>query len=74
MEVKFQTKEESNKEQQHAFLKLSGDERIMRFLQLSRRIICLLPVKDKISFEDRNEGNFLLIHKELEDDEVGRKH
>lgn len=74
MEIRFQTKEESKQQQEEEFLKLSGEERIMRFLQLSRRINSLMPVNDRMSFEDRNKGNFLLIHKELEDDEVGRKH
>lgn len=31
MEIKFQTKEESNKEQLEAFLKLSGAERVLSF-------------------------------------------
>jgi hypothetical protein len=74
MEIRFQTKEESKHQQEEEFLKLSGEERIMRFLQLSRRINRLMPVNDRMSFEDRNKGNFLLIHKDLEDDEVGRKH
>lgn len=72
MEVRFQTKEESKKQQQEAFLKLSGEERFMEFLKLSRRINKLLPPKNEMSFEERNKGNFLLIHKDLkQDDEVG---
>lgn len=35
MEVRFQTKEESNKRQQEDFLKLSGAERIYSFFKLS---------------------------------------
>lgn len=38
MEIKFQTKEESNKEQQEAFLKLSGAERVLHFFRLSREM------------------------------------
>ncbi|GGE38399.1 hypothetical protein [Psychroflexus planctonicus] len=72
MEVRFQTKEESKKQQQEEFLKLSGEERFMQFLKLSRKINKLFPPKDKLSFEERNKGNFLLIHKDLqEDDEMG---
>lgn len=72
MEIRFQTKIESKKLQQEAFLKLSSEERFMRFLKLSRKINKLFPPKDKLSFEERNKGNFLLIHKDLQDnDEVG---
>jgi hypothetical protein len=74
MEIRFQTKEESKKLQKEAFLKLSGEERFIQFLKLSRRINKLFQPKDKLSFEERNKGNFLLIHKDLQDnDEVGRK-
>ena len=38
MEIKFQTKEESNKAQQEAFLKLTKVERIYAFLQLMERV------------------------------------
>lgn len=67
MELHFQTKEESKKRQQEEFLKLSGEERFMQFLKLSRKINKLFPPKDKLSFEERNKGNFLLIHKDLKD-------
>ena len=59
MEVKFQTKEESKRKQQEEFLKLSGGERFMRFLELSRRIN-RIPSKHQMSFEERNKGNFML--------------
>lgn len=36
MEIKFTTKEESKKEQQEAFLKLSKSERFLLFLKLSK--------------------------------------
>ncbi|TDO84015.1 hypothetical protein EV143_101460 [Flavobacterium chryseum] len=38
MEIRFQTKEESNKQQQEDFLKLSKTERFYSFLRLSERI------------------------------------
>lgn len=72
MEVKFQSKAESKRQQQEAFLKLSGEERFLQFLKLSRKINKLFPPKDELSFEERNKGNFLLIHKDLQqDDEMG---
>jgi len=67
MEIKFQTKEESKQQQREAFLKLSGGERFMRFLELSRAINRIMPVKDRVSFEERNKGNFLMIHKDLQE-------
>ena len=36
MQIKFTTKEESKKEQQEAFLKLSKSERFLLFLKLSK--------------------------------------
>ena len=72
MEICFQTKEESKKLQQEAFLKLSGEERFMQFLKLSRKINTLFPPKGKLSFEKRNKDNFFLIHKDLQqNDEMG---
>ncbi len=38
MQIKFQTKEESNRERQEAFLKLSPPERFYRFLWLMQRM------------------------------------
>lgn len=46
MEVRFQTKEESNKQQQEDFLKLSKVERFYSFLRLSERI-SRFPVRIK---------------------------
>ncbi|MGX1024429.1 hypothetical protein [Psychroflexus sp. MBR-150] len=71
MEVKFQTKAESKRQQQEDFLKLSGGERFLKFLELSRRINKLFPPKNQLSFEERYKGNFLLIHKNIQDDEMG---
>ena len=59
MEVKFQTKEESKRKQREEFLKLSGGERFMKFLELSRQIN-RIPSKHQLSFEERNKGNFML--------------
>ena len=67
MQIRFQSKEESKRQQREAFLKLSGAERFMRFLELSRAINRIMPVKNKMSFEERNKGNFLMIHKDLQD-------
>jgi hypothetical protein len=37
MEITFTTKKESKAAQQEAFLKLSGGERVIRFIQLSKK-------------------------------------
>ena len=57
MEIRFQTKEQSNKQQQEEFLKLSKIERIYSFLRLSERI-SKFPVKNKI---DKNKDNFQIV-------------
>lgn len=57
MEIRFQTKEESNKQQQEHFLKLSKVERFYSFLRLSERM-SKFPVKNKI---DKNKDNFLIV-------------
>lgn len=59
MEIRFQTKEESNKRQQEDFLRLSKTERFYSFLRLSQRI-SEFPVKNKI---DKNKDNFQIIIK-----------
>lgn len=46
MEIKFQTKEESNLQQEEAFLKLSKAERIWRFFELMQKSKSL-PSKQK---------------------------
>ena len=38
MEIKFQTKEESNQEQLHHFLKLEPSERVLHFYRLMERL------------------------------------
>lgn len=47
MEIRFQTKEESNRQQEEAFLKLSKPERVWLFLELMQKSKSLLPVKEK---------------------------
>jgi hypothetical protein len=56
MEVRFQTKEESNKQQQDDFLKLSKVERVYAFWRLMERV-SQFPVKNKV---DKNKGNFII--------------
>lgn len=51
MEIKFRTKEESNRAQREAFLKLSGAERFMKFLEL-QEAMSLFPSKTK---KDRSQ-------------------
>lgn len=59
MEIRFMTKEESNKLRQEEFLKLSPPERVMSFFELSRRIL-----KFPTHFEaDSKQGNFVLKKK-----------
>jgi hypothetical protein len=56
MEIRFQTKEESNKQQQDDFLKLSKVERVYAFWRLMERV-SQFPVKDKV---DKNKDNFII--------------
>lgn len=57
MEIRFQTKEESNKQQQDDFLKLSKVERIYAFLSLMQQM-SKFPIKNK---EDKSKDNFLIV-------------
>jgi hypothetical protein len=57
VEIRFQTKEESNKQQQEDFLKLTKVERFYSFLRLSERI-SRFPVKNKV---DKNKDNFQIV-------------
>jgi hypothetical protein len=59
MEIRFQTKEESNKQQHEEFLKLSGVERVYAFWRLMERV-SRFPIKNKI---DTNKDNFLIVIK-----------
>ena len=59
MEIRFQTKEESNRQQQEEFLKLSGAERVFAFFRLMEQVN-RFPVKNKV---DKNKDNFQIIIK-----------
>lgn len=59
MEIRFQTKEESNKQQQEDFLKLSKTERVYAFFRLMEHV-SRFPIKNK---EDKNKDNFLIVIK-----------
>jgi hypothetical protein len=56
MEIRFQTKEESNKQQQDDFLKLSKVERVYAFWRLMERM-SRFPVKNKLT---ENKSNFII--------------
>ncbi|UTW65514.1 hypothetical protein KFE94_12730 [bacterium SCSIO 12643] len=56
MEIRFQTKEESNTSQEQEFLKLTGIERFYAFLNLSYRLRNL-PVKNK----RKSKNNFEIV-------------
>ena len=55
MEIRFQTKEESNRLQEEAFLKLSKSERVWRFFELMQKSKSL-PTKAKPS----KTNNFII--------------
>ncbi len=56
MELRFQTKEESNQQQKEEFLKLSKSERVRRFFSLMEQC-SKLPTKHK---EDKS-SNFNIV-------------
>ena len=57
MEIKFQTKEQSNRQQKIAFLKLSKSDRFYSFLRSMERM-SQFPVKNKVV---SNKDNFLIL-------------
>lgn len=59
MEIRFQTKEESNRQQEEAFLKLPKSERVWRFFELMQKSKSL-PLKERPEKSD----NFI-IHIQL---------
>ncbi|TNF39680.1 MAG: hypothetical protein EP311_10340 [Cytophagales bacterium] len=61
MEIRYLTKDESNKIREEEFLALKPEERLMAFLELSRRVNRLFP--SKLTFEERTKGNFILKRK-----------
>lgn len=58
MQIQFQTKEESKKKQEEAFLKLSPSERVIRFFQLSNYFLQFPQEKKKTT-----KNNFVLEKK-----------
>ncbi len=58
MELKFQTKEESNRQQEEAFLKLSKAERVWLFFELMQKSKSL-PAKEK---PDKSNNFIINIH------------
>ncbi len=61
MEIKFTTKEQSNIEQEQAFLKLSPHERFVAFIRLSNQILKLPTRKPQ---EKKNNFVVSLYHEE----------
>lgn len=61
MEIRYLTKEESNRIREEEFLALKPEERFMAFLELSRKVNRLFP--SKTTFEERTKGNFILVKK-----------
>ncbi|HLP64200.1 hypothetical protein [Flavobacterium sp.] len=57
MKLRFQTKEESNQQQQDEFLKLSKLERLYAFFRLMEQM-SKFPIKNK---EDKNKDNFIIV-------------
>ncbi len=55
MKITYQTKEESKKKQEEAFLALSGGERFMRFLELCEAMQ-MFPTKAK----PEKKNNFVI--------------
>lgn len=68
MEIKFQTKEESNRQQLENFLKLSGAERFYSFLRLSERLNHF-PVKN---YKSKNSKNFIIEIKSSKNENLGK--
>jgi hypothetical protein len=61
VEIKFTTKEQSNFEQEQAFLKLSPHERFVAFIRLSNQILKLPTRKPQ---EKKNNFVVSLYHEE----------
>lgn len=60
MKLSFQTKEESNRKQQEAFLKLSGPERFYRFLEL---MMYFKKQPTKAKKNEKKENFWIIIDK-----------
>jgi hypothetical protein len=61
MEIRYLTKEESNRIREEEFMALTPADRFFAFLELSRRVNQLFP--SKTTFEERTKGNFILERK-----------
>jgi len=61
MQIRYLTKEASNKIREEEFLALTPAERLVAFLELSGRINRLFPSKE--TFEERTKGNFIVEKK-----------
>ncbi|WP_298395412.1 hypothetical protein [Flavobacterium sp.] len=71
MEIKFQTKKESTKQQHDDFLKLSKAERIYAFFRLMERM-SQFPIKNKI---DRTKDNFIIeLKAKLDNETLGKEY
>ena len=67
MEIKFTSKEESNRLQELEFLALSPVERVLRFFQLSQQINLLPTVSPK-----KDSSNFIIEIYKSNDRELGQ--
>ena len=61
MEIHYTTKEESNEKREEAFLQLSGTERFLEFLRLSKKINTTFPSGNN---KPINPDNFILCKKD----------
>lgn len=61
MEIKFQSKQESNKQQAEAFLALSPIDRFVEFMKLSNQVL-KFPRK---SFEEKSNNLILELKRNL---------
>lgn len=59
MEIVFETKEESNKRKEEAFLALSPGERLKLFLVMAEQFQ-VLPLKEGYVHKNDIKGNFVL--------------
>jgi hypothetical protein len=57
MDIRFQSKEESNKQQIDDFLKLSKIQRLYSFLRMMEQIQ-KFPIKNK---QQKNKDNFIIV-------------
>ncbi len=63
MELRFNTKEESNLQREKEFLTLLPHERFIRFLKLSRRVLRFKTSEDLES--KKEDKNFVIRHPDV---------